>query len=241
VSEGWRLFALAPLPWVASTIALFVLMVVMHIVPIIGGMVFQVLQVVIWAGFIACCRSLERGGEFEPGDLAAGFRHHFVSLVVIAVIYFVCGLLIALLWVAIVGLQSIFVMFGGLMVAAQSGDYAMLLDLMLQMFRALAIATLVALALLVPLMAAMWFAPALVVMHGMGPLAAMKASLVHALRNTMPFLVYGAVMLLLALLVPLTLGLAMLVYLPLVITSAYASYRDIFTEEPLAAPVAMAA
>jgi uncharacterized membrane protein len=42
---------------------------------------------------------------------------------------------------------------------------------------------LVGLALAVPLIAAYWFAPALVVIHGMAPIAAMKASFYGCFRN----------------------------------------------------------
>src|SRR5437764_335017 len=60
------------------------------------------------------------------------------------------------------------------------------------------IGALVAMALVIPLIAALWFAPALVYMHDMAPLAAMKASLGASFRNFVPFLLYGIVMLVLA-------------------------------------------
>ena len=54
---------------------------------------------------------------------------------------------------------------------------------------------LVALGLSVPLMAAYWFAPALVMIHGMGPVAAMKESFFACFRNFIPFVLYGIAML----------------------------------------------
>jgi uncharacterized membrane protein len=89
---------------------------------------------------------------------------------------------------------------------------------------------LVAVALTVPLMAAFWFAPALVVMHGLGPVEAMKQSLVGCLRNWIPFLVWSIVMLVFAILAAIPFGLGYLVWLPLAITSSYAAYRGIYTE-----------
>jgi uncharacterized membrane protein len=93
---------------------------------------------------------------------------------------------------------------------------------------------LVMLLLMVPLLAAYWFAPALIVLNNLGPVAAMKASFSGCLRNILSFLVYSILMLLLAILAVIPLGLGMLVWLPLAITSTYASYRAIFTEEPFA-------
>jgi uncharacterized membrane protein len=83
----------------------------------------------------------------------------------------------------------------------------------------------------VPLLMAYWFAPALVIMHGVAPIAAMKASFGACLRNILPFLVYGIVMMVLAFLAMIPVGLGMLVWIPLSFTSTYAAYRDIFTED----------
>jgi uncharacterized membrane protein len=77
-----------------------------------------------------------------------------------------------------------------------------------------------------------------VVFNGMAPVAAMKLSFAACVGNTMPFLVYGAAILLawLLLSLPAALGpvggmlaIALLVAsIPVLICSVYASYRDIF-------------
>jgi uncharacterized membrane protein len=95
---------------------------------------------------------------------------------------------------------------------------------------------LVAAALMVPLFAAYWFAPALIVMHGTRPVDAMKASFTGSLRNFIPFLVYSCVMSVLCIIAAIPLGLGMLVWLPLMITSSYAAYRDIYTESQMLVP-----
>src|ERR1043165_3314190 len=77
IGEGWRLFARAPLMWVISILVLVVLAVVVNIIPIIGGLAFQLLQPVFAAGFIVACRSIETGGEFELEHLFAGFKRNF--------------------------------------------------------------------------------------------------------------------------------------------------------------------
>ena len=92
------------------------------------------------------------------------------------------------------------------------------------------LAVLIMLALMVPLTAAYWFAPALVMMHDMKPLAAMKASFFACFRNFVPFLVWSIVMCLLAIVAIIPFGLGMIVWLPVAIGSTYIAYRDIFTE-----------
>ena len=232
IVEGWRLFARAPLMWIISMVVLFIAMLVMNLVPIVGGIAFQLLQTVIWAGFIAACRSLETGGDFEIEHLMAGFTHRFGSLMVVSLIFVGLGLLIAIAYFGAVGFS--------VMGAALSGDNEAVRRALLGSVGIAIVGALVALLVAVPLIAAYWFAPALVFMHDVGPVDAMKASLGASIRNILPFLVYGLVMFVLLIIAAIPFGLGMLVVVPLSITSAYASYRDIFTEEPLAAPVAMA-
>jgi uncharacterized membrane protein len=55
-----------------------------------------------------------------------------------------------------------------------------------------------------------------------------------------PFIVYGFVMLVLAIVAVIPLGLGMFVWLPLAIASTYAAYRQIYTEEPAPAEPAIA-
>jgi hypothetical protein len=94
-------------------------------------------------------------------------------------------------------------------------------------------------AVYLPLLMLIWFAPLLVVFNGLAPVAAMKLSFAACVRNTLPFMVYGAAILLLwlALSLPAVLGaiggllvIALLVAsIPVLICSIYTSYQDIFT------------
>jgi uncharacterized membrane protein len=92
----------------------------------------------------------------------------------------------------------------------------------------LLLALLVMLALLLPVSMALWFAPALVVFHERSAGEAMKASFVACLRNIVPFLLYGVVAFLLAMLASLPFGLGWLVLGPVLAASLYTGYRDIF-------------
>ena len=65
VAQGWRLFTRAPLMWIVSIVALFVIAIVVSLVPIVGTLAFQLLQAVFTGGYVVACRSLERGGDFE--------------------------------------------------------------------------------------------------------------------------------------------------------------------------------
>jgi uncharacterized membrane protein len=84
---------------------------------------------------------------------------------------------------------------------------------------------------------ALWYAPLLVYFEDIRPLAAMKSSFVGCLRNTLPMLVYGLVILggmFLAMPFSMALGqydLALWLLAPVVLPSLYVSYKDIFVAE----------
>jgi uncharacterized membrane protein len=178
---------------------------------------------VIAAGFVVACRSLERGGEFELEHLFAGFKTNFGNLVIVGLLLLAGYIVIFLVFAGIAGFSILTMALAGQtkdMAAALIGSGTMIL-----------LGVLVSLALSIPLLAAYWFAPALVVMHGMAPVAAMKASFSACFRNFVPFLVYGIVMMVFAILAAIPFGLGYLVWVPLAIASTYAAYRQIFTEE----------
>jgi len=60
----------------------------------------------------------------------------------------------------------------------------------------------------------------------------MKQSFQASLRNVIPFLVYGIIVLCLAVVASIPLFLGWLVLIPTMIGSVYYSYRDIFVNEP---------
>ena len=222
IVQGWALFTRAPLMWILSIIVVFVIAIVVSLVPIIGSLVFQLLQAVFAGGFVVAARSLEKGGEFELGDLFAGFSRRFVNLMLV-------GLLMLLGWIAIL---LVFLVFAGfsLLTAFIAGDSESAVTALAASAGSMMLGALVVLALMVPLMAAYWFAPALVMMHDLSPVAAMKASFFACFRNFVPFLLYGLVMTIAAVLAAIPFGLGFLVWVPLAIASTYVAYRQIFTE-----------
>jgi uncharacterized membrane protein len=224
IAEGWTLFVKAPLMWIVSMVLLFIIAVALGFIPVIGQIAFQLLSPVFAAGFVVACRSLERGGEFELEHLFAGFKTRFGNLLVV-------GLLTMVGWIAIF---LVFAMFAGFSIlgAMITGNSENMIAAVGASAVALLLGGLVAAALAVPLMMAYWFAPALVVMHDMSPVSAMKVSFVGCLRNFLPFLVYGLIMTVFAVIAAIPIGLGFLVWLPLAITSTYVAYRRIFTGGP---------
>ena len=89
---------------------------------------------------------------------------------------------------------------------------------------------LLSLGLMVPLAMAIWYAPALVILNDIPAAEAMKLSFKGCLRNMVPFLVYGVVGIILAIIASIPHALGWLLLLPTMICSTYVSYREIFID-----------
>src|SRR4029079_6844782 len=87
---------------------------------------------------------------------------------------------------------------------------------------------LIVLALVVPVNMALWFAPAVVMLQSQTAIVAITQSFKGCLRNIVPFLIYGAILLVLGMLAAIPFGLGWLVLAPVLLASIYAAYRAIY-------------
>ncbi len=217
IAAGWELFKKQPGMWIALFVALLVIMVVLGILPILGVFASTVLTPVFGAGIFAAGRAVDEGRELEFAHLFAGFRERFTTLVLVGAIYLGAAVVLALA-VGLVTGASLFAIFAGATPDMATPAAAL----------AFILAMLIMFALLMPVLMAIWFAPALVLFHGKGVLDAMQESFFGCLKNIVPFLVYGVVMLVLGVLAAIPAGLGWLVLGPVLAASVYTSYKDIF-------------
>src|SRR5258706_2111859 len=204
IAEGWALFRAAPWMWIALVLVSFVIVVVLGVIPFVGGLALSLLGPVFFGGIMIGCRSLDEGGGLDVGHLFAGFKERPGPLIALGAIYLVASIAIFVVAALVTGASVFGMLAGGMQdpaaVAAALTTFALL--------------ALVLLALSMPLLMAIWFAPALVVFHNLGPVEAMKQSFTGCLRNVVPFLVYGVVMLLLGVLASIPFGLGWLPFPP---------------------------
>lgn len=218
IADGFGLFKKAPGMWIALVIVLFVILLVLAFIPWLGAVATFLLMPLFVGGLILGCRALQGGGELELGHLFAGFKTHTANLVVLGALAIGGWIIMMLPVIAIVGAGAIF--------GAMRGDAAGIAA----MGGSFLLACLVAMALSIPIYMALWFAPALVVLRGLAPVAAVKESFLGCLKNIVPFLIYGIILLVLGIVAAIPLGLGWLVLGPVAIASVYVSYRDIFDD-----------
>ncbi len=219
IAEGWELFRREVGPWIALIVVAALVFIGLALVPFLGSLAAMVLAPVFAGGFVIACRDEEEGRGVQVSHLFAGFRgNHFGTLVSIGLIYLGVTIAVAL----VVGLAT----GAGMWTLLGSGEAGP--GEVAGAGVTLLLAFLVMLALLLPVFMALWFAPALVVFHERSAGEAMKASFIACLRNIVPFLLYGVVAFLLAMLASIPFGLGWLVLGPVLAASLYTGYRDIF-------------
>jgi len=216
ISASWNLFKRQPGMWIGMWLLFVIIMIGAGILPLLGTILTALFWPVFVAGFCVGCRALDEGGEIEIAHLFAGFRERLGPLLGVGALSLLASLIIGM----VVGLglgAGAFTMMRGdpEAMAALAGT-------------TLALLVLITMALLLPVMMAAWFAPALVVFQGEGVIDSMKGSFAGCLKNIVPFLVYGVVFFLLALVAMIPLGLGWLVLGPMLSASVYTSYRDIY-------------
>ena len=218
IADGWRMFMKAPGIWIAVVVVMMVIALAANFIPLVGPIAMMILTPVFVGGLLLGCRALDQGGELEFRHLFAGFQAQTGNLVVLGAIYF--GLMLAIMLV--VGLITGAGMFAMLSGGGQNPGAVG------AAFATFAVGMLLGLALTVPVAMLLWFAPALVMLNQIAPVEAMKQSWSGCLKNMVPFLIYGGVLFLLAIVASLPFLLGWLALGPVMAASIYTSYRDIY-------------
>ena len=235
--DGFALFRKNPLMWVALCIILVAISYVLIKIPYFGIVLNLILPVLV-GGLMLGCKSLQNGGELEIAHLFACFRKNPSGLIALGGVNLV-GLILISIIVVMLGGEALSTMLAGsqgeldVEIMAKYGNQALL-------------AFLVGLALYVPLAMALWLSPVLVALHDTKTIVALKLSFIACLKNILPFLVYGVIIVVLQLIIAMLLGItgisltkritiALVVMLPVLIPTLYISYKDIFSANSIQA------
>ena len=220
--EGLDYFKMSPWRWVGSTVVLVLILGVLSQIPVLS-LAVNVLAPVFAGGFMLATHKLYRGEPFAMRDLFAGFRFNLPGLLLVGAL-----LLVGPLVVVLIGLAIMLLTMGGL-------DGVLALGRALEGGALLAVSGLLApvlvmMALFAVMAMAVWLAPALIVLHRVPPLTALLMSLQGSRRNMIPLFVYSVVGFVSMIVASIPFMLGWLVLLPVLMGSAFAGYRQIFTE-----------
>ena len=169
------------------------------------------------------CADLESGSELSVEHLFKGFKHDNMSALVI------CGAVV----LGVTILVTVLILIGTFLFAGVAATLGTVEQDLLAGSIGLGIVLmiLIGIALTLPLVMMTWFAPALIVFHKLSAWDAMKQSFMGCLKNIIPFLIYGLMMMLISIAATIPLALGWLVLAPVMVITMYSSYKEVFTED----------
>lgn len=219
LSEGWDLFKRAPGTFIGIALILIVIVMVVSFIPL-ANIAVNFLVPVFVGGIMLGCRSLEEGNGLEISHLFEGFNRAFGPLALLGLIYLIAAMISMIpLFIAIaMGV-------GGGVLASDGGSGASIAMIVF----AVILGT-ISFGLVMLCAMAMYYAPALVVLHEVQPWEAFKSCIYAVLKNWLPFLVYSLVLTVLIIVAMIPLFLGFIVLVPVIYASMYATYRDIFVD-----------
>lgn len=218
IVSGFQLFKANPAMWIILLVIYLAIMIPISLLPVVGSVVSTLLAPVFAAGMMWGCQALVRNQDLEINHLFAGFKQNTAQLIALGGIYMLSFLVIAVFVVLALDKEAIELLVNGKDLSSGQAEGMMLPILIAMLF-------------IMPVLMAYWFAPVLAGLHNLSAVEAMKLSFAACLKNMLPFLLYGLIFMALLIVAIIPFGLGLLVAVPVMMTSLYASYVDVFSIE----------
>jgi uncharacterized membrane protein len=210
--QGWRVFLSNPVNWSLMALLFGVMVLVLSVLPFIGGLVLNLLVPILTGGMLLAV-SRDAGRQAEIMDLFSVFRDEQkrTQLLIVGALMLGAGLLAAIV-------SAMFV-----------GDAVKVDELTGMPSFNLGMGALLFLMVVAVVMGMLFiYAPALVMFKGMGALDAVKGSFQGTSANVLPFVVFVLMYAALSFVASIPFMLGFLVLIPVMIGAVYAGYKDIF-------------
>ena len=186
IKDGIAMIRKRPLIWAALFFAYLLITLSLYLfLPLIGLILFYLIDPLFVAGFMLGCKALDNGHKLEIAHLFSAFKHNASRLVTIGGINLVGRIIIF-------GTMGLFFVNSGYDIYLEQvtqGNY----DWLLSSGTELKVLgwLLVSVALMLPLYMAYWFSPALVEFDEVEPFDAIRLSFNGCLKNFRAFVLYG--------------------------------------------------
>ena len=221
ISAGWALFLRRPGFWLLAALLQTLLVMLVLLVPLLGQVGAHLLMPILSAGLMVVAHRVEYNEPVTVAEVFTGFREHAPAVVNVGVWYMLGWMLIVALGLLLGGGAAL----SGMAVGMET--HYEWLGTVISVFGIL-LAITISLLLVLPLVMSVWLAPPLAVFHDIPAMQAMKHSFVASWRSLPAFIVAFFLVALMLFLTSLTLGLGVLVVIPVMAGATYAAYRDLF-------------
>ncbi|HEY8538892.1 MAG TPA: BPSS1780 family membrane protein [Steroidobacteraceae bacterium] len=223
MTQAFRLFFQTPGKWILVGLIMFGLSFASGLVPL-GGVALTVFWPVLIGGTMYAIHQQRTTGTFEIGTIFSGFGPRLGRLAAVGALLLLNIPLLILVFAVVLGGDIIRIM-------QMTGQEADPTGMFAEIGQKGLLAFLIYLLFLIPLVAATYLAPALIVLHDLRTGEAMKMSFIGLMKNILPGIVFGALMLIAFLISILPIGLGLLIMMPVGLITTYTMYRNIFVEE----------
>lgn len=225
VVQAWHLFKRGWLEFLLACVLAGIIRAAAGFVPLFGGLIVVFMVPLLTAGYLQMAHRARQDDDPEIGDLFAAFREQNRDRLTDLLLVGVAGLVFSVAALLVIAIAGVVVVFSPPL--PTSAPLAVLLS-------AKALTVLIGLtAFLVLLMfylCAVFYAVPLIWFGKFKVLEAMRMSLRACKYNVLPLTLYGFIALGLVLLSILTLGLGLLVVVPVLSLCGYTAFRRIFVD-----------
>ncbi|MDI1310135.1 MAG: BPSS1780 family membrane protein [Methylotenera sp.] len=215
IVSGFNLFKANPVMWIVILLIYLAIIIPISFIPIIGSIATTLLAPVFAAGMMWGCKALVLKQDLEINHLFEGFKKNTAQLISVGGIYMLSLLGIMVMVVLTLDKDTIELLMKGQEVSPEQANAMMLPMLIAMLF-------------ILPILMAYWYAPVLIGLHNLTVLEAMKLSFMACLKNMLPFLIYGLIFMVIIIVAIIPVGLGLIVAVPVMMTSLYTSYVDVF-------------
>jgi hypothetical protein len=226
IVSGYQMLKAYPMMWAILIILYLIIMVPLSKIPLLGSVLSTLIAPIFASGLLLGCHAISQHKELEINHLFAGFKKNTAQLISLGGLYMLGLIIAAMLFSS--GLDPAIIELisnGQPVTVAQLGNMTQPI--------------LFAMLVFIPLTMAYWFAPALITFYQLTATQALKVSFGACIKNIAPFLLNMAIFALIFLGLVLLVGLlgqlgevvimfGIIVIMPLMITSLFASYQAIF-------------
>ncbi len=225
ISEGWSLFMRRPGLWLVTALLQTLLILLVLLVPLLGQVGAHLLMPILSAGLMVVAHRVEYDEPVAVADAFTGFKEHAPAVVNVGVWYMLGWMLIVALGLLLGGGAAL----SGMAVGMET--HYEWLGMIISVL-GIILAVTISLLLVLPLVMSVWLAPPLAVFHDIPAMTAMKQSFLASWRSLPAFVVAFFLVALMLFLTALTMGLALLVVVPVMAGATYTAYRDLFELTP---------
>jgi uncharacterized membrane protein len=215
IVSGFHLFKANPVMWIVILLIYLAIIIPISFIPVIGSVVTTLIAPVFAAGMMWGCKALVLKQDLEINHLFEGFKKNTAQLIAVGGVYMLSLLVIMVMVVLTLDKDTLELIMKGQEVSPAQANAMMLPILIAMLF-------------IVPILMAYWYAPVLIGLHNLTVLEAMKLSFIACLKNMLPFLLYGLIFMVILVVAIIPFGLGLVVAVPVMMTSLYTSYVDVF-------------